>query len=103
MDVPHTLCVIDLTFEELNKLIVLGKIKDREAAKLGYVLAESLKKQKSLKIIASSSSRNVDDIIVEKTNKDVCVATNDKELKKRVKEKGGHIITLKQKKYLVRE
>ncbi len=103
MDKSYEICIIDSTMEELNKLIVLGKKKDREAAKLGYVLVESLKKQKSLKTIAGSSNKNVDDIIVAKANKNVYVATNDKELKQRVKEKEGKIITLRQKKYLVRE
>jgi len=100
--VPYQLCIIDKTIDELNKLIVLGKKKERDAAKLGLALASAHLKQKSLKIIASSSMY-VDDVIVKESNKKVFVATNDKELKRRVREKGASIITLKQKKYLILE
>jgi len=103
MDVPFQICVIDKTFDELNKLVMVGKQRDREAAKLGFVLAKTFEKQKSLKTIASSSNGSVDDIIVSKAKKGVFVATIDKELKRRVKETGATIITLKQKKYLVKE
>lgn len=84
-------------------MIVFGNTKDRQAAKLGLALVNDLLKQKSLKRITSSSSESVDDAIVYNSSKKVYVATVDKELKRRVKEKGGSIITLKQKKYLVRE
>ncbi|MAG39278.1 hypothetical protein CMO90_04295 [Candidatus Woesearchaeota archaeon] len=103
MNAPYKLFLINKSFEELNKIIVLGKIKDREAAKLGLILAKNLIKQKSLKTIGCSSKKSVDDIIVEKTNKKVFVATMDKELKHRIKKKDGKIITLKQKKYLIVE
>ncbi|MBU1201903.1 MAG: hypothetical protein KJ583_00885 [Nanoarchaeota archaeon] len=103
MDVPYHLCIIDKTVDELKKVIVFGNTKDRQAAKLGLALVNDLLKQKSLKRITSSSSESVDDAIVYNSSKKVYVATVDKELKRRVKEKGGSIITLKQKKYLVRE
>lgn len=103
MDRPYTLYVIDKTLEELQNIAMLGKVKDRESAKLGLALLDNLIKQKSLKTMSSSSHKIVDDIIVEKTSKHIYVATNDKELKRRVKEAQGSIITLKQKKYLVKE
>ena len=88
--------------EDLRDIIatVLGKQKDVQAAKLGMALLGSLVKQKSLKTLASFPEKNVDDAIVRHSNKKVYIATQDKELKKRVKEKGAKVITLKQKKYL---
>ncbi|NQU98190.1 hypothetical protein HQ533_01880 [Candidatus Woesearchaeota archaeon] len=103
MDVPYNLYIIDKTLEELNKLTVLGNTKDAKAAKLGMALLGGLAKQKSLKTLASFPDKNVDDAIVRKANKKVYIATQDKELKNRVKEKRAHIITLKQKKYLIME
>lgn len=100
MEVPYKLRIMDGTVEELNKITVLGKQKDSRAAKLAVALVGSLIKQKSLKTITSSPNKSVDDNIVEKSNDKVYIATQDKELKQRVKAKGAHIITLKQKKYL---
>ncbi|MBC8501166.1 MAG: nucleotide-binding protein [DPANN group archaeon] len=101
MNVPYKLCIIDKSIEELNKISVLGKQKDVNATKLAVALIGSLIKQKSLKTITSSPKLSVDDTIVKKANKKVYIATQDKELKKRVKEKEAKVITLKQKKYLV--
>jgi len=103
MSVPYELCIIDRTIEELNKITVLGKAKDARAAKLAVALIGSLIKQKSLKTISSSQDKSVDDSIVEKSNKKVYLATQDKELKKRARKKEANIITLKQKKYLAME
>jgi len=101
MNVPYKLCIIDKSIEELNKISVLGKQKDVNATKLAVALIGSLIKQKSLKTITSSPELSVDDTIVKIANKKVYIATQDKELKKRVKEKKAKVITLKQKKYLV--
>ncbi len=103
MTVPYDLYIIDGTIDELNKLMVLGKQKDKQAAKLGLALLNELLKQKSLKMLAGSSYSHVDDAIVDKCSDTVFVATMDRELKTRCKKKGASIITLKQKKYLVRE
>ncbi|MFH1590203.1 MAG: PIN domain-containing protein [archaeon] len=99
----HNLYIIDKTIEELNKISVLGKTKDAQAAKLGMALLGSYLKQKSLKMLACFPQKSVDDAIVAKSNKKIYIATQDKALKKRVKAKGATVITLKQKKYLVLE
>jgi len=103
MNEPYNLCIIDKTINELKGIEIYGKTKDRNAVKLAIALIQNLIKQKSLKTINSYSRKSVDDIIVKKSDKNVYVATQDKELKKRVKEHQGRIITLKQKKYLIRE
>jgi|FLOH01.1.fsa_nt_gi uncharacterized protein len=100
---PYILCVLDKTFDELKGIEIMGKFSDVRAIKLGAALAHNLIKQQSLKILTSFSDKNVDDSLVEMSKKGVFIATQDKELKKRVKEKGAQIITLKQKKYLVLE
>lgn len=97
------LYIIDKTINELNKIMVFGKAKDASAAKLGMALAGAHLKQKSLKILPSFPNKSVDDAVVAKSNKKIYIATQDKELKKRVKKKGAQVITLKQKKYLVLE
>tara|TARA_Y100000031_G_C8204805_1_gene378091 strand:- start:632 stop:1057 length:426 start_codon:yes stop_codon:yes gene_type:complete len=99
MDLPFELVYIDGTERELMKLAESGSQKDRMAAKLGLILL----KQKSLKSMSSSAGESVDDAIVRLCGPKIGVATLDKELKKRVKAKKAMIITLKQKKYLIRE
>ncbi len=87
---PIVLVVVKQTLSEL-KLLLEGKSKEAFNAKLGYILA----KQKGLKIL-SSSHRGADDAIVAQTTEGTYVATLDKELQRRVKEKGGRIITVRQ-------
>ena len=82
--------------KELKKVLETGNTRDKRAAKMALVLI----KQKGLKSVRSFSRKGVDDLIVEKSDDDTYVATQDKELKRRLKEKNIKIITLKQKKYL---
>jgi len=96
MEYPYELCIFDKTMKELEKIIKTGNTQDKRAAKLALLLI----KQKGLKSIRSFSRKGVDDLIVAKSGSDVIVATQDQELRKRLKEKNIKIITLKQKKYL---
>lgn len=97
MQEPYKLCVMKGTNEELKKLIAKSKnTKESLNAKLGYIML----KQKNLKTLTGSSD-NVDDSIVEYAkNHQVIVATQDKELAKRLKEENVKTIALRQKKYL---
>ncbi|HJX06027.1 MAG TPA: nucleotide-binding protein [Candidatus Nanoarchaeia archaeon] len=98
MHEPFEMCVVDKSIAELNKLAVIGKEKDRFAAKLALALI----RQKNLKTLHSFVSKSsADDIIVAKADSNTYVATQDKALRQRVKEKGAKIIGLRQKKYLV--
>ena len=97
MQEPFELCVIDKSLKELNQVVVTGKTKDRFAAKLALALII----QKNLKTLHSFvTKKSVDDIIVSKADKDTYVATQDKALRQRLKEKGAKIIGLRQQKYL---
>lgn len=100
IDFPHKVTILDKSLDEIRKIIREQKGKNKDAAKLALQLIEHKIKQKSLNITTFSKDLNVDDILVELANKEVIVATQDKELKKRVEEKGGRIITLRDKKYL---
>lgn len=94
---PFELCMVDKSIDELNRLAAAGKEKDRFAAKLALVLAI----QKNLKTLHSFGGKSADDIIVNKADANSYVATQDKELRERVKEKGAKVIGLRQQKYLM--
>jgi uncharacterized protein len=99
-DFPKEIFVLSQSIDELKKIVEKQKGKDREAAKIAIQIIERRVKQKSLNITAFSKETGVDDILVELADKDTIIATQDKELKRRIKEKGGKIIILKSKKYL---
>jgi rRNA-processing protein FCF1 len=68
---------------------------DKLYAKIGLHLIEKHKVEK-----IESLADNVDDAIVEAADKDTIVATSDKELKKRLREKFVKIVNLRKKQYL---
>ena len=94
---PFELCVVDKSIAELNRLAAAGKEKDRFAAKLALALAI----QKNLKTLHSFGNKSADDIIVKEADANTYIATQDKALRERVKEKGAKIIGLRQQKYLM--
>ena len=98
MTEPYELFIVEKTIEELNRIIMAAGRDDKFAAKLGLVLTI----QKSLKRLPSSNGLNTaDDDIVDSSSKDTYVATQDAELRKRLRKKGAKIIGLRQKRYLV--
>ena len=80
---PYKVYIMDKT---------LGELKDKAALQL--------LKQKNVNIIKTSSSKSVDDCILEKADQDTIVITQDKALKNRLKQRNIKLITLRQKKYL---
>lgn len=100
MTEPFELCIVEETIAEINRIIMAGGVKDKFAAKLALVLSI----QKSLKRLPSSKGfKSADDDIVQVSDENTYVATQDSALRKRVREKGAKIIGLRQKKYLVIE
>ena len=87
----YQIYVLKGTIEELNKIIKEQKHKHKMAAKLALKLI----KAKGLKIL-DINQKPVDKILTE-LSKEYIIATQDKELKKEIKNK----IILRQKKYLV--
>ena len=85
--------ILEQTIEELEKI---KNTKGKEKKKAGFALKVLEKKKWRLEKIPN---KNCDDALLELSEKAI-VATNDKELKKRIKEKGGEILFIRQKKFI---
>jgi len=85
----YELKIIDKTLDELENL---NKKEARAAIKLIKI--------REIKEIKTKKNKIVDDLILGLTDKNIVVATQDKELKRRLKEKNIPLIVLRQKKYL---
>lgn len=97
-DFNYKLCIIDKSLDELNKIIKEQKGKDKAAAKLALTILN----QKRFNIIKTKNTdETVDDIIIGLVKKEKpIIATQDKELKQKIKSK-TKVITLRKKKYLI--
>ncbi|MCC7574323.1 hypothetical protein KO361_01925 [Candidatus Woesearchaeota archaeon] len=96
---PYELCVMESTIHELENILKeTAKQKQGLNAKLALILI----KQKNLKTIRSSFTEYADDSIIEYTaqNPKTIIATQDKDLRNRIKKIPARIIKLRQKKYL---
>lgn len=93
----YELCIIDKTIDELMDIInSRAKGKDKEAAKLGLLLIDKQRPH----ILSSEPGQQVDDAILE-VKPPLMVATQDKQLKERLKEAGIPRIVLRQKNHLI--
>lgn len=99
-DFQYEIYILDTTIEELKKIIENQKGKNKDASKLGLSIIESKIKEKSLNITTFSKQGKVDDVLVSISNSDTIIATQDRELKRRIKEKGGKVLVLRNKNYL---
>jgi len=94
----YDICIINRTIDELERIAEKQKGKNKEAAKFALKLI----KQKSLKRIGKiQDTRDVDDIILDLDKTNLIVATQDKALKKRLRQNKILVIVLRQKKYLM--
>jgi len=91
---PFQIFVLSATLKELEKISKL-KIKESKYAKLALKLV----KEKKFLII-ETACKNTDKAILELANKDSIIATNDKELRNKLRKKGIKTIYLRAKKYL---
>ena len=93
----YEIYVLDKTIDELNNIIDKQKGKNKEAAKVALLLL----KIKKIKIIKTGSPGRTDDIIVDYASKEgYIIATQDKDLKRRLVNQSRTVIILKQKKIL---
>ena len=92
----YRLYVLDKTIDELKKIIEKQKGKEKDAAKI----ALQLLKIKNVEEIKSNSKKYADDAILEHAKKDWLVATQDKDLKRRLINQGISVIVIRQKKVL---
>ena len=94
----YELFILDKTLEEFKKIVSGQKGKNKEAAKIALKLIAI----KNIGVIKTKSDKRTDDLIIELSSKnDFIVATQDKELRARLKKKGIPIILLRQKKKVV--
>ena len=95
----YELYIIDGTIAELHKIIEGRgvKSKDKLNAKIGLQLVEQKK------VVKIESQGHVDDVIVDIADSDTIVATSDRELRRRLRAKGIHLISLRKKQYLIYE
>ncbi len=93
----YEIYVLSGTIKELEKLINSPLLSKKQAAKIALELI----KIKNINILKISESQLVDDTLVDLNG--YIIATIDTELKRRLKQKGTRILTIRQKKYLVLE
>lgn len=93
----YELSIIDRTINELDAIIEYKKGKAKDAARIALQLI----KRKRIKKIITKEHKDVDSIIVDVAAKDDIVATQDRVLKQKLKEKGITVMTLRQKKYII--
>ena len=100
----YQIYVLQGVIHELEKIIKEQKGKHKDAAKVGLALINHKKipvldkEQKDLYTSVNSFETVVDDIIVDIADKDTIVATQDKDLKLRLMNKGIKLIYSKNKK-----
>jgi len=94
----YGLFILDKTLEELKKIVSEQKGKDKDAAKIALKLIAL----KNIEVIKTKSNEKTDDIILELSSKeDFIVATQDKELKAKLKQKNVPLMVLRQKKKIL--
>lgn len=96
-DFPYTLYILDRTIEEVENLIKGSLLSKKRTAKAALELI----KKKHIQILKTKDLRPVDDILVDMD--EYIVATQDRELKQRLRQKKRKIMTLRQKKYVMLE
>lgn len=95
--VPNAqISILEGSFRELDLIQEKLKGKQKRAAKLGLDII----KRNHVTVISTDSKEDVDDQLVEIARPGVIIATQDKELKKRIQDKGAKVIILRQKRYL---
>ena len=94
----YELFILDRTLEELKKIFEEQKGKDKDAAKIALKLIAI----KNIGIIRTKSNKSTDSIILNTASKDnFIVATQDKELRTKLRQKNVPVVALRQKKRVV--
>jgi len=87
---------LDKTIEELKNIIERQEGKHKDAARV----ALQLLKLRKVVVIKTGSKKHTDDVILDYAEKDYLVATQDKDLKRRLIHHNVKVIVLRQKKIL---
>lgn len=97
MHFPYKIFVLDKSVEELKKVIEEQKGKNKDAAKVALKLIAI----KNIEIVKTQGNKKTDDAIIELSSENnYIVATQDKDLKRRLINHGTQVIVLRQKKIL---
>ena len=92
---PYELAIIDKTQYELQMLIDKGTPEERAAARIGFELL----RRSNVIHIKTDKLLNVDQHIENTVHgPNFAVATQDKELKEKIRAKGGRLVVMRQKK-----
>jgi len=106
MDEPYELFIVSKTFDELQNIIENQRGKYKEYAKIALQLIKTKNikvidvKQKSLYMKSDFEEHIVDDILLQISDEKTIIATQDKELKKKLSLKGIKTIILRNKKHV---
>ena len=93
----YKIFILDKTIEELKNIVEKQKGKNKEAAKIALKLIAI----KNIGIIKTKGNEKTDDIVLDIAAKDdYIVATQDKDLKRRLINQNVSVIILRQKKIL---
>ncbi len=87
------LFIVDKSLNELDKVAAEGRQKE----KLQVKLTKSLLKTQNIKILACDQEGSVDDLLVAFSKKGYSIATQDQELKRRIRH---NLLSIRQKKYI---
>lgn len=90
----YQLYVLEKSLVELDKVAAEG----RQKQKLQVKLTKALLKTQNIKILALDHGGTVDDLLVGLSQAGYIVATQDQELKRRIKHR---LLALRQKKYII--
>lgn len=95
----YELCVLDMSIAEIKGIIASGSVKDKAAARLALQLINA--KKPRILSPKTATFKNVDETILDLAAKEqAIIATQDKELRSKLRRLGIKVIVLKQKKYL---
>lgn len=95
----YELGIVEGTINEVESIMIHGRGKDKEAARVG----KSLIVQKKMKILPMEGYYTVDEALVHWGKKGAIVATQDKDLKRALKSLRIPRIVLRKKSYLLLE
>ncbi len=89
--------------DERFEVAVIDKTLNELEGKKNGTLAKALIRDLNIKLInASKEAKDVDTVLLTLQIPDIIVATQDKALKEKLKKRGIEVITIRQKKYLMR-
>ncbi len=92
----YRLVVLDKTLDEIDTIITEG----RQDARIGARLAKQLIMKKRIGIVPTHKKGYTDTLILKTAARDAIVATQDQNLKRRLKAKGIPVVVIRQRKYL---